>query len=156
MKRTPWSTVLLVVGVVLTLADVILVGVLLFTTPPIWLWSMLSLSPWGPIALVAWVVVARYQRMAHRLRTVGVPARGDVLSIGSTSSQIGGRPVIRLELTIQPPDGIPYPTTVRNAPPAHLIGLLRPGVSLPVRTDPDKPTRVMIDWRTVETENAPH
>ncbi len=139
---------LLVTGVVLTTGLVVLVAVLVLTEPPAWLWSMLSLSPWGPIALVLWALLTRRDRLARRLAETGIRTHATITAIGQTASRIGGRPVLRLHLTV-PPN---RPAAIRTAPPAHLLGALRPGVALPVLVDRDHPDRVLPDWHTAERE----
>lgn len=149
-KPSLWLTVLLAVGVLLTLLTLLA----LVTSPPHGLRvTALALSPWGPIALVAWALLARHQRRVSRLRQVGRSARATVVSIHTTGSVINGRPVLRLELTVEgKPD---YAAAVRTAPPSHLVSMLRPTVSLPVKVDPDRPERLMVDWPQAERETSP-
>ena len=146
---------LLVVGAVLTLADAVLVGVLVFSTPPPWLWAMLAISPWGPIALGFGFFIGRYRRKVRLFRDAGLAGRATVESIRSTGSVINGRAVLRLELSVALADRPPYPASVRTAPPYHLAGMLRPGVQLPVKADPGKPERIMVDWPQAERETSP-
>ncbi len=44
---------------------------------------------------------------------------------------------------------------MRNAPPIHLVGMLRPGVGLPVKVDPGRPERLLVDWAQAERETSP-
>jgi hypothetical protein len=155
MTSSRWPKVLLVAGVVLTAFDIALILVLVLTDPPAWLPSLLSLSPWGPIALVVRALLVRHRRMVRRLHEVGVSARGTVMTVGQSGSQLGGRPLLRISLQIEAPGRLSYATMVRNAPPYHLVGTLRPGVSLPVKIDPARRERVLIDWRGVEAETGP-
>jgi hypothetical protein len=111
---------------------------------------MLSASPWGPFCLVAWVILTRRDRFARRLAEVGIHATAAITAIGQTASAIGGRAVLRLELTVEAPDRPGWQVSLRTAPPAHLVGALRPGVVLPVLVDPDEPTRLRPDWATAE------
>lgn len=141
---------LLATGVVLTAGTLAVVALLVFTEPPVWLWSMLSASPWGPFCLVAWVILRRRDRLARRLAEVGIHATAAITAIGQTASAVGGRPVIRLSLTVEAADRPGWEVVLRTAPPAHLIGALRPGVTLPVLVDPDEPTRLLPDWHTAE------
>jgi len=151
-KLSPWLTVLLAVGVLLTLFTLLA----LVTSPPYGLRvAALALSPWGPIALVAWALIARYQRRVRRLRQVGLPARATVVSIHTTGSVINGRPVLRLELSVTVEGKPAYAAKARTAPPSHLVGMLRPNVSLPVKVDPDRPERLMVDWPQAERDTSP-
>jgi hypothetical protein len=140
---------LLVTGVVLTGGLLVLLAFLVFTSPPVWLWSMLALSPWGPIALGFWVFLARRDRFARRLRETGIRTRGTISGIGQTASRIGGRPVLRLHLLLV---DSARQVVVRTAPPAHLLGALRPGVALPVLVEREQRGRVLLDWHAAERE----
>jgi hypothetical protein len=109
----------------------------------------------GPIALIAWVLVAGYQRRVRRLHQVGRAARAKVVAIHTTSSVINGRPVLRLDLSVTVDDKPGYAATVRTAPPSHLVSMLRPNVSLPVKVGPDRPERLMVNWPQAERETSP-
>jgi hypothetical protein len=141
---------LLATGVLLTAGTLALVALLVFTDPPTWLWSMLAVSPWGPIVLVVWVLLHRRDRLARRLAEVGIHATAAITAIGQTASAVGGRPVVVLDLTVEAEGRPGWEVSLRTAPPAHLIGALRPGVVMPVLVDPDEPTRLLPDWRTAE------
>ncbi len=151
----PLLVLLFTVGVVLTVGDVVLVAVLVGTTPPPWLWSVLAGSPWGPIALVAWWFIRRHRRMVRFMQDNGIPARATITAIRATGSSINARPVLLLDVSVAVPGRFPYQATVRNAPPIHLVGMLRPGVGLPVRVDPGRPERLLVDWARAELETSP-
>lgn len=140
---------LLVTGVVLTGGLVGLLAVLILGSPPVWLWSMLALSPWGPIALGCWVFLARRDRLDRRLRETGIRSRATISAIGQTASRIGARPVLRLHLLLA---DSARTVIVRTAPPAHLLGALRTGVALPVLVEREPPGRVLLDWVAAERE----
>jgi hypothetical protein len=150
-KSFLWPTVLLVAGVVL--CAFALVGALsdsaaLFATG-------LALSPWGPICLIVGALLARHVRKVNRLADSGVAAKGVVQSIDSTNSSVNGRSVLRIGLAVSIDGQAPYPVSVRNAPPYHLVGMLRPGVSIPVVVDPERQEHVLIDWKRAERETSP-
>src|SRR2546426_10493177 len=84
-----------------------------------------ALSPWGPIALVLWLLISRYQRRVRFLQQSGISGRATVRSITATGSSLNGCPVLRLSLSVQIPDRPAYETSVRTAPPYHLAGMLR-------------------------------
>ena len=149
-----WLRVLLVVAVLLTVADITFVAVLATTSQPEWVWSLLSVSPWGPILLVLWALVARHRRNVRSLRENGIRGRATVVAIGSTASQIGGRPVLRLTLSVPRPDAPAADRVIRTAPPYHLAGMLRPGTSLPVALHPERPDRLTVLWDELERETA--
>ena len=146
---------LFTVGVVLTVGDVVLLAVLVGTTPPPWLWSVLAGSPWGPIALVAWWLIRRHRRRVRFMQDNGIPARATITAIRATGSSINSRPVLLLDVSVAVPARPAYQATVRTAPPIHLVGMLRPGVGLPVKVDPGRPERLMVDWAQAERETSP-
>jgi hypothetical protein len=147
--------VLFTVGVVLTVGDVVLVAVLVGTTPPPWLWSLLAVSPWGPIALLAWWFIRRHRRRVRFMQDNGIPARATITAIRTTGSSINSRPVLLLDVLVAVPARPVYQATVRTAPPIHLAGMLRPGVGLPVKVDPGRPEQLLVDWAQAERETSP-
>jgi hypothetical protein len=147
-------TLLLTVGIILTVGDIVLVAMLAGTPPP-WLWSVLAGSPWGPIALVAWWFIRRHRRRRRFMEDNGIPARATITAIRTTGASINSRPVLLLDVSVAVPARPVYQTTVRNAPPIHLVGMLRPGVGLPVKVDPGRPERLMVDWAQAERETSP-
>ena len=147
---------LFTVGVVLTVGDVVLVAVLVGTTPPPpWLWSVLAGSPWGPIALVAWWFVRRHRRRERFMQDNGIPARATITAIRATGASINARPVLHLDVSVAVLGRPAYQATVRTAPPIHLVGMLRPGVGLPVKVDPGRAERLLVDWAQAERETSP-
>jgi hypothetical protein len=148
-------TLLLIVGVILTVGDIVLIAVLAGTTPPPWLWSVLAGSPWGPIALAAWWFIRRHRRRLEFMAENGIPARATITAIRATGASINSRPVLLLDVTVAVPGRLAYPAVVRSAPPIHLTGMLRPGVGLPVKVDPGRPDRLLVDWAEAERETSP-
>jgi hypothetical protein len=146
---------LFTVGVVLTAGDIVLVAVLVGTSPPPGLWSVLAGSPWGPIALVAWWFIWRHRRNVRFMQDNGIPARATITAIRTTGSSINSRPVLLLDVSVAVPSRPAYQTTVRTAPPIHLVGMLRPNVGLPVKVDPGRSERLLVDWAQAERETSP-
>ena len=142
-------------GVVLTVGDVVLVAMLVGTTPPPWLWSVLAGSPWGPLALVASWFIWRRRRRARFMQENGIPARATITAIRTPGSTVNGRPVLLLDVSVAVPGRLAYQATVRTTPLIHLVGVLRPGVGLPVKVDPGRPERLIVDWAQVERETSP-
>jgi hypothetical protein len=155
--KSPSNGALLVflftVGVVLTVGDVVLIAVLVGTTPPPW--GVLAGIPLGPIALVAWWLIRRHRRWVRFMEDNGIPARATITAIRATGSSVNARPVLLLDVSVAVPGRLAYQTTVRNAPPIHLVGMLRPGVGLPVKVDPGRPERLLVDWAQAESETSP-
>lgn len=147
-----WSMALVVAGALLL--GFLLVGQVADVSHGLWVTS-LALSPWGPICLIVGFLMARHASKVNRLVRSGITARATVTSIDSTGSVINGRPVLRLGISVNVDDMPAFPAKVRNAPPSHLVGMLRPGASIPVVVDPDTPERVLIDWKRAERETSP-
>jgi hypothetical protein len=144
---------LFTVGVVLTVGDVVLIAVLVGTTPPPW--GVLAGIPLGPIALVAWWFIRRHRRWVRFMQNNGIPARATIAAIHTPGSTINGRPVLLLDVSVAVPGRLEYQATVRTAPLIHLAGMLRPGVGLPVKVDPGRPERLLVDWAQAERETSP-
>jgi hypothetical protein len=150
-KSFLWPGVLLVAGVVLcvfTLVGALSDSTALFATG-------LALSPWGPICLVVAALLARHVRKVNRLVDSGIAGRGTVQTIDATNSSVNGRSVLRIGLAVSVDGRAVYPATVRNAPPYHLAGMLRPGASIPVVVDPQHQDQILIDWKRAEQETSP-
>lgn len=94
---------LLALGAVLTVGDIRLVVLLTATTPPVWLWSQLSVSLWGPFAaLIVWGVLYQHRRWVDRTRATGLTGRAVIRSVDGTRSVVNGRPVLRFTLDAGP------------------------------------------------------
>lgn len=76
-----------------------------------------------------------------RVAASGRRTQAVVTAVGATASKIGANPVMRLDLTV---DG--RARTHRVVVPAHHVGSLRPGVTLPVRIDPADPKPLVVEW----------
>jgi hypothetical protein len=114
--------------------------------------TSLALGPWGPICLIVGFLIARHVHNVNGIADRGITARATVTSIDSTGAVVNGRPVLRIAMSVAVDEVPEYPVTVRNSPPYHLVGMLRPGASIPVVVDPDAPERVLIDWKRAERE----
>jgi hypothetical protein len=157
-RQAWWLTALMVVGVVLTAGAVVLIVLVAVGTAPIWALALLSVGVWGPITLIVSLVLSRYVTRVKRLKSIGIPVRATVVAINQTASRIGGRPVLRITLSIDVPGRPATVVSIRDAAPYHLVGMLRPGVDLPVVVDPNDPgdpRNAMIDWPAVERESTP-
>ena len=85
----------------------------------------------------------------------GIPARATITAIRTPGSSINSRPVLLLDVSVAVPARPAYQATVRTAPPIHLVGMLRPGVGLPVKVDPGHPEQLLVDWAEAERETSP-
>jgi hypothetical protein len=142
--------VLLACGVLLTLGTFVLVTLVVAGVAGGWTLAFLSVGIWGPISLAAWAVIVQRVRLTRRLRATGLPARGTVTDVKTTSTSINNKPVLRIGLSVALPGQPAYPTTVRHAPPPRLAILVRPGARLPVLVDPTNPAVVLLEWAALE------
>jgi hypothetical protein len=145
-----WLRVLLVVGVTLTGGLFVLIVLVLAGVVGAWALAFVSIGIWGPMSLVAWVLVTQRIRFTRRLRETGLMARGTVTDVRPTSSYISHRQVLRIGLSVALPGQPAYPTSLRHAPPREFAGLVRPGAALPVLVDPTNPVVVLVEWLALE------
>ncbi|GAA5067029.1 hypothetical protein HNP84_001056 [Thermocatellispora tengchongensis] len=85
-------------------------------------------------------------RNARRLLTEGVSAQAVVESMADTGVTVNGQPVVSFALEVRPEHGAAYRVTHRQSLPCIPMGMVVPGVTLPVRIDPQRPARLRIDW----------
>lgn len=85
-------------------------------------------------------------RNAQRLLAIGLPARAVVESMADTGVTVNGQPVVSFGLTVQPADGPAYQVAHRQSLPRIPLGVIAPGVVLPVKVDPHRRDRLRIDW----------
>ena len=88
---------------------------------------------------------AAYAQKAQKLHAQGIEAPGQVHAIRSTgTTDVGGGQETDFDVTITPPGGQPYQTTIRQSMlPAQLEGLSE-GAAITVKYDPDSPTSALI------------
>lgn len=88
---------------------------------------------------------AAYAQKAQKLSAAGVEAPGEVHAIRPTgTTDMGGGQETDFDVTISPPGGQPYQTTVRQSMlPAQLEGIAV-GAAITVKYDPDDPSQALI------------
>ncbi|HVQ96654.1 MAG TPA: hypothetical protein VMU51_36900 [Mycobacteriales bacterium] len=154
-RRSPWLVLLLVVGVLLSTGAAALIALAATGVFPAWTLGLLSVGIWGPLSVAAWVVLTRQANRVRRIHTNGTPVRATVTEIRQTASRIGGRSVLRIELSFRLPSRGECHAWIRTAPPYHLVSMLRPRVELPALVDPADPEHPMLDWAAAERETSP-
>jgi hypothetical protein len=82
-------------------------------------------------------------RRAARLRRHGRVASAEVVAVEPTGSKVNGVPFVRLTLRLDGPDGEPYEART-SALLSTLVGV-EAGSVVPVRVDPDDPTRLIVE-----------
>jgi hypothetical protein len=114
-------------------------------------WMLLTGAVLGVVglALVAGGVVSlRRARDQDRISATGIPATGQITGLTQTGMQVNEQPVIAIEMLVHAQGRAAYPVRVREVVPLLLLGSLQQG-SLPLRVDPAKPDRVVIQWDQV-------
>jgi hypothetical protein len=150
-KSLLWPIILLALGTLLTGFTLV---TLLVPASDVARVIGLALSPWGPICLIIGALIARHAAKVNRLVRTGIPAEATVTSIDSTGSVVNGRPVLRIGMSVPVPGQQPHIGSIRNAPPYHLVSMLRLGASIPVMVDPADPSRFLIDWKQAERSGS--
>lgn len=150
-----WLRITAVVGIALTAADAVVVGLIVAGPLPVIVLAGSAVLMLGPMALALWSVAGWRLRRADRLLATGVAARAEVAQVCGTNSTINNKPVLRFVLRPHV-DGRPgLRVTIRAALPPDIRFLVRPGMSVPVRFAAGHPKRLVIDWAEVVRETTP-
>lgn len=86
------------------------------------------------------------QTQAANLALSGTPAAATILSAEQTGQMINFQPSLRLDLTVFPTGGVPYPVTVTQIVEQPFLGKAVPGGQVKVKVDGADPNVVWIDW----------
>lgn len=103
----------------------------------------------GGTLLIVFAVVGRIRAMnqaQRRLMAEGLPAQARVLAVTQSSMTVNNQPVIKFRLEVQPPGGLPFEGEQSSIVPLVNLGRVVPGMTVPVRIDPDHPEQFAIDW----------
>jgi hypothetical protein len=85
-------------------------------------------------------------RNGQRLLATGIPALAVVESMADTGVTVNNQPLVSFLLTVRTQDGQAYQVTHRQTLPRIPMGMVLPGVTLPVKVDRERRDRVRIDW----------
>jgi len=85
------------------------------------------------------------RRESCEILRIGKPATGQVLRLLDTGTTINDNPVVEFVLRVMPPAGEPYEARTKALISRLDIPAIQPGRVLPVKFDPQRPTRVAID-----------
>jgi hypothetical protein len=83
--------------------------------------------------------------VAREVRATGLPAQGRVLKIWETGVRVNESPVVGFLLEINAEGLEPYEAETRALISILWIPRIQPGAVLPVRYDPQDPSRVALD-----------
>ncbi|HEX6195252.1 MAG TPA: DUF3592 domain-containing protein [Jiangellaceae bacterium] len=96
------------------------------------------------LMFVVWLPMVRGLDHGAVLRN-GEPAMATIVAVNETGTQINERPVFKFTLDVPAANGETRRVTTKQIVSLTSIGVLRPGMVVPVRVDPKKPTKVAID-----------
>jgi DNA-directed RNA polymerase subunit RPC12/RpoP len=101
-----------------------------------------------PMGLIFWGLgrgLRNAARTAERLRLHGKRARGEIVKVRPTGTEINDVPQVELTLRIHLDDRAPYEATTRLLLSAGEQARLIPGRRIPVRVDPKDPSAVVVE-----------
>ena len=143
------SAVLLIVGVF------VYVGVKDTSAAPAgWVWLLVASVALLGVGFGVWLL-NRGMREGRILRS-GLVGQAAVVNVSETGMGVGGgdhdgggtayTPILRINLRVVVPGHPPYETSVREIVPLVRRLQLHPGLTVAVKADPRRLSRVVIDW----------
>lgn len=113
-----------------------------------------ALVYFGAIFVIVWPLstIMRFRREQNRerLEREGIPATARILAVEQTNMRINDRPVLKLELEIQPEGYPPFTYNHRQAVPELALFQLQPGNVLSATVDPENHENLIIDLSNVK------
>ncbi len=82
---------------------------------------------------------------AQRLRTEGIEAQGQVVSVQPTGMSVNNVPQVAITITVQMPNQAPYQATTKMLLQPMALAQLAPGTAVAVRVDPKNPQEILIE-----------
>lgn len=108
----------------------------LIPTGMFFLFAVLIFTVWLPM----------FTRTDHsKLLRTGEPASATIVDIADTGGTINQQPIFEFTLDIHRRNGSTHRATTRQIVARTALGAVRPGMTVPVRVDPRRPTKVAID-----------
>ncbi len=83
--------------------------------------------------------------VAREIREKGLPAKGTVLKIWETGVRVNDNPVVGFLLEIHAEEMTPYEAETKALISILWIPQIQPGAVLPVKYDPEDPSRIALD-----------
>jgi hypothetical protein len=83
---------------------------------------------------------------ADRLREVGLEGTARIVSAEQTGMYMNENPLVEMDLDVTVGGRPPYRVHHKDWIPLIMLGTLSSGLALPVRVDPQDPSKVLIDW----------
>lgn len=81
----------------------------------------------------------------NRVRRDGIEGTGEIIEVRDTRTSVNKAALFEVVLMVSVPDDEPYRSRARILLPRDQFAALQPGLVLPVRVDPNRPDRVVID-----------
>lgn len=108
-----------------------------------------------PLAIMGGVFwfIAKKRRETQQLVAAGVPGQANIVQMGDTGVRINNQPRLSLVLDVHPiaqpgmpPPFQPFRTNHEATIPMMAMARVSPGITVPVKCDPQNPSRLTIDW----------
>ncbi len=110
---------------------------------------MAAIVPIGIVGAVFYFLFKKNQERQQLVAT-GVAAQASIVQVGQTGVLINHQPQLSIVLDVQPLPGqaafAPFRTNHQCVVPMMAMSRVGPGMSVPVKCDPQNPTRLTIDW----------
>ena len=143
----------IVISAVLLIAGV-LVYIVLKDTSAGWIWPLVASVAALGVALGVWLL-NKGLREGRILRS-GLAGQASVVNVSETGMGVGGgnnqgggtayTPILRINLRVVVAGHPPYETSVKEIVPFVRRLQLQPGLTVAVKADPRRLSRVVIDW----------
>lgn len=138
----------LIIGTLMFLGTLVFVGLALTTAP-----QLMPALPGvgggvgitGFVFMILGLAFVLSGRKAHRLRTTGVEASGQVVGLEPTNVRVNGVPQYRVTLNVQMPQRAPYQAATKVLLNPMTAMQLVPGAVVPLRVDPNDPNQILIE-----------
>ena len=105
-----------------------------------------------PIVAVVgiFLFMAKKRQENQQLVATGMPGQAMIVQMGDTGVRINNQPRLSLTLDVHPVQGMShfaaFRTTHETTVPMMAMARVAPGTTVPVKLDPQNPSRLTIDW----------
>jgi hypothetical protein len=89
------------------------------------------------------------------LETTGVSGTATVAGFTQTGMSMNDQPRVKLDLLVTVPGKPAYHVHQAEFVPIALLGLLTTGATIPVKVDPQNPSKVLLEWEQIGASSAP-
>src|SRR5688500_4807050 len=111
------------------------------------MWATAGILGLVGLALLAWAnKMSKGLAEADRLRESGVQGHARVVAMEQTGMSMNDNPLIEMDLDVTLPGRQPYRVHHKDWVPLMMLGTLGGGAALPVRVDPQDPSKILIEW----------